>query len=66
MVQGPWWDSSSWCKVGGATGVTHYGGLPREELEEAAAAFIIQLPIEVFSGPLDDRFWTTSDADVAR
>jgi hypothetical protein len=55
--QGPWWDSSSWCKVGGADGNGFTGGLPRDELERIAPALMLQLPTEVFHNPEVPGFW---------
>ena len=64
--QGPWWDSSSWCKVGSAAGNAFTGGLPREELEAIAPALLIQLPTEVFHNPESPLFWQSRAADAAR
>ena len=55
--QGPWWDSSSWCKVGSVAGNAYTGGLPREELEAIAPALLIQLPTEIFHNPESLVFW---------
>jgi hypothetical protein len=63
--QGPWWDSS-WCKVGGSADARHYAGLPLPQLQEAAAALLTQLPVEIYGGPHNLAFWTSSAADVAR
>lgn len=64
--QGPWWDSSSWCKVGSAASNAFTGGLPREELEAIAPALLIQLPTEVFHNPEAPQFWHSAAADEAR
>eukprot|EP00879_Flechtneria_rotunda_P016272 GHRR01017025.1.p1 GENE.GHRR01017025.1~~GHRR01017025.1.p1 ORF type:complete len:343 (+),score=87.96 GHRR01017025.1:947-1975(+) len=64
--QGPWWDSSSWCKVGGKANNAIYGGLPLHQLKLAAQALLIQLPVEHFVGPTNPKFWHSQSADVAR
>jgi hypothetical protein len=55
--QGPWWDSSSWCKVGGADANNFTRGLPRKELERIAPALLLQLPTELFHNPEVLGFW---------
>ncbi len=57
MLQGPWWDSTSWCKVGSSANNKHYGGLPLSQLQQAAQALLIQLPTEVFGNPNMTGFW---------
>jgi len=42
--QGPWWDSTTWCKIGGSTGNDYTAGLPQDQLESAAPALMLQLP----------------------
>eukprot|EP00884_Botryococcus_braunii_P013073 jgi/Botrbrau1/21767/Bobra.43_1s0157.1 len=66
--QGPWWDSSSWCKNGGVAGNNNKkeGGLTQEELEEVAQALLVQLPTEVYGNPTNPRFWQDSAADTSR
>uniref|UniRef100_A0A383W1N7 Sulfhydryl oxidase n=1 Tax=Tetradesmus obliquus TaxID=3088 RepID=A0A383W1N7_TETOB len=64
--QGPWWDSTSWCKVGSNANNQFYAGLPLEELEEVAKALLLQLPVEHFTNPLSVKFWHSPAADVAR
>ena len=52
--------------MGGKTNNKHFGGLPLEELKTAAQALLIQLPVEVFTGPLYAKFWTSKAAERAR
>lgn len=65
-LQGPWWDSTSWCKVGSNANNQFYAGLPLEELKEVAQALLLQLPVEHFTNPLSVKFWHSPAADVAR
>jgi hypothetical protein len=65
-LQGPWWDSTSWCKVGSKANNQFYAGLPLQELKDVAQALLLQLPVEHFTNPLALRFWHTPAADVAR
>jgi len=60
-----WWDSSSWCKDGGAP-INRQGGLPRVILEEVVRALLIQLPVEKYGSPLSHNFWFDPSADKAR
>ena len=64
--QGPWWDSTSWCKVGSAARNAFTRGLPRRELEAIAPALLIQLPTEIFHNPEALVFWRSDAADAAR
>jgi hypothetical protein len=52
--------------VGGSTNNKHYGGLPLEALKTAAQALLIQLPVEVFTGPMNPHFWSSRSAERAR
>jgi hypothetical protein len=65
-LQGPWWDSTSWCKVGSKANNQLYSGLPLEELKEVAQALLLQLPVEHYTNPLTLKFWASPAADVAR
>jgi hypothetical protein len=65
-VQGPWWDSTSWCKVGSNANNQHYAGLPLNELKEISQALLLQLPVEHFVSPLTAQFWHPATGDVAR
>lgn len=65
--QGPWWDSEEWCRSTNLSGKERAaGGLPRRELEHAARALLIQLPVDIYHGPSNPKFWNDAAAQRAR
>lgn len=64
---GPWWDSSSWCKVGASdtVGGEYETGLPREVLEDAAQGLLLQLPQEHMVAT-EANFWYSSEGNRSR
>ena len=65
-LQGSWWDSSSWCRTDLSPDERAAGGLPREVLEDAVQALLIQLPVEIYQGPNNPRFWEDEEAQRSR
>lgn len=62
---GPWWDSQSWCKVGGASEYNYTTGLPESALVEAAQSFILQIPQEHMVAT-EANFWYSSEGNRSR
>lgn len=64
---GPWWDSTSWCKVGAedTVGGRYETGLPKDVLMDAAQGILLQIPQEHMVAT-EANFWYSAEGNRSR